>query len=58
MKKEKVDLNALRQTKVYKHTKPSKQYKSFKAQVEELRKQYPNDQEFGSEVAKLLRGIS
>ena len=54
MKKGKVDLNALRQTKVYKHPKPSKQYKSFKAQVEELRKQYPNNTEFGTEVAKLL----
>lgn len=58
MKKEKVDLNALRQTKVYKHPKKRKIYKSFQKQVEELRKQYPNDQEFGSEVAKLLRGIS
>ena len=57
MKKEKVDLNALRQTKVYKHPKKRKIYKSFQKQVEELRKQYPNDQEFGSEVAKLLRGI-
>ena len=30
----------------------------FRYQVQELRKQYPNDQEFGYEVAKLLRGIS
>ena len=58
MKKGKIDLNALRQTKVYKHPKKRETYKSFKAQVEELRKQYPNDQEFGGEVAKLLRGIS
>ena len=54
MKKGKVDLNALRQTKVYKHPKPRKQYKSFKEQVEELRKQYPNNTEFGTEVSKLL----
>ena len=50
-------MNELRQVKEYKHPKPSKQHKSFKAQVEELRKQYPNDQEFGGEVAKLLRGL-
>ena len=57
MKKEKINLNALRQTKVYKNPKLSKPSKTFKEQVEELRKQYPNDQTFGSEVAKLLRGI-
>ena len=50
-------MNELRQVKEYKHPKPSKQYKSFKTQVEELRKQYPNDQEFGSEVTKLLEGL-
>ena len=50
-------MNELRQVKEYKYPKPSKQYKSFKAQVEELRKQYPNDQEFGSEVTKLLEGL-
>ena len=54
MKNQKVDLNALRQTKVYKHPKKRKTYKSFKVQVEELRKQYPNNMEFGTEVAKLL----
>jgi len=58
MKKGKVDLNALRQTKGYRHPKKRRTYKSFKEQIEELRKQYPNDQTFGTEVAKLLRGIS
>ena len=47
-------MNELRQVKEYKHPKPHKQYKSFKEQVEELRKQYPNNTEFGTEVAKLL----
>ena len=28
--------------------------RDFKYQVKELRKQYPNDQDFGHEVAKLL----
>ena len=57
MKKGKVDLNALRQTKVYKHPRPTKKHVSFRDRVAELRKQYPNDQEFGGEVAKLLRGL-
>ena len=54
MKKKKVDLNALRQTKVYKHPRKRETYKSFKAQVEELRIKYPNNTEFGTAVAKLL----
>ena len=54
MKKGKLDLNALRQTKGYKHPKKRRTYKSFKEQIEELRKQYPNNQEFGAAVALLL----
>ena len=30
--------------------------KTFKEQVQELRKQYPNDQEFGEAVDLLLKG--
>ena len=29
--------------------------KTFKEQVQELRKQYPNDQEFGEAVSMLLK---
>ena len=54
MKKKKVDLNALRQTKVYKHPKKRKPYKSFKEQIEELRIKYPDNTEFGTAVSKLL----
>jgi hypothetical protein len=54
MKQKKVDLNALRQTKAYKNPKPTKPSKTFKDQVQELRKQYPNNQEFGAAVALLL----
>ena len=47
-------MNELRQVKEYKHPKPTKKHVSFKDRVAELRKQYPNNTEFGTEVAKLL----
>jgi|LULU01.1.fsa_nt_gb hypothetical protein len=47
-------MNELRQVKEYKYPQKRKIYKSFREQVEELRKQYPNNMEFGTEVAKLL----
>ena len=50
-------MNELRQGKEYTHPKPGRKHVSFKDRVAELRKQYPNDQEFGGEVAKLLRGL-
>jgi len=54
MKKDKIDLNALRQTKGYKLANQDNRSMTFKEQVYELRKQYPNNQEFGAAVAQLL----
>ena len=55
----KPDLNNHRQVKEYWTPSHEVAYsvtdKNFKAKVIELRKQYPNDQEFGSAVAKLLK---
>ena len=49
------NLDKLRQDKTY-GWKPGKtSSKNIKEQIRDLRKQYPNDQEFGEAIAKLIR---
>mgnify|MGYP001418813790 CR=1 FL=1 len=49
------DLNKLRQNKTFGWKPKTNSNNSIKDQIKDLRKKYPNNQEFGAEIAKLIR---
>ena len=49
------DLNRLRQTKTYGWRPYRKTVNNYREQLKDLRKKYPNDHDFGYEVAKLIK---
>jgi len=48
------DLNKLRQDKTFGWKAKITNNNNIKDQLKDLRKKYPNDQQFGAEVAKLI----
>ena len=48
-------LNKLRQNKTYGWKPLKKTNNNIREEIKQLRKEYPNDQEFGYEVAKLIK---
>lgn len=48
------DLNKLRQNKTFGWKPKRNNNNNIKDQIKDLRKKYPNNQQFGAEVAKLI----
>lgn len=49
------DLNKLRQDKTFGWKPKATNNNNLKHQLKDLRKKYPNNQDFGAEVAKLIK---